>query len=207
MMWCLRMTVAITALLALPAYAQNQDAQGQNTPGQDQALIGDHAGSGSQGRIAVNQAAGVGNAQANLAAFARAENGLGLADTHSLQKASPAQRAAAASATIQGSAFNDSSGALSLNQVAGSSNLQLNTIAIGTGGVLLLASADDAALAETTGSAPSTEGAATATPDRRALIDPDALRGSQGVVQVNQTAGVGNLSTNAIVLQLPGGTP
>lgn len=199
---CLRMTVAIAALLALPTYAQSQDAQGQ-----DQALIGDHAGSGSQGRIAVNQAAGVGNAQANLAAFAHADSGLGLADTHSLQKASPAQRAAAASATIEGSAFNDSSGALSLNQVAGSSNLQLNTIAIGTGGVLLLASADDAALAETTGSAPSTEGAATATPDRRALIDPDAFRGSQGVVQVNQTAGVGNLSTNAIVLQLPGGTP
>ena len=28
-----------------------------------------------------------------------------------------------------------------------------------------------------------------------------------GVVQVNQTAGVGNQSTNAVVLQLPGGAP
>lgn len=187
---------AAAALLALPAYAQNQD----------QALIGDNAGAGSQGRIAVNQAAGTGNAQANLAAFAYAQDGIGLADTHSLQRATPAQRAAAASAAIDGSAFDGSSGALSVNQVAGASNLQLNTIAIGSGG-FLLAQADDAALAETNATGPSTEGTATASPDRRALIDFDAFRGSQGVVQVNQTAGVGNLSTNAIVLQLPGSTP
>jgi len=193
----LQLTAAAAALLVLPAYAQSHD----------QAIIGDHAGAGSQGRIAVNQAAGVGNAQANLAAIADARNGLGLADTQSRQQATPAQRAAAASATIQGSAFNDASGALSVNQAAGAANLQLNTIAIGTGGWRLV-SADDAALADTTGgSAPSTEGTATASSDRRALIDIDAFRGSQGVVQVNQTAGVGNLSTNAIVLQLPGGAP
>ncbi len=197
MKFLLQLTAAAAALLVLPAYAQSHD----------QAIIGDHAGAGSQGRIAVNQAAGVGNAQANLAAIAHAQNGIGLADTKSRQQATPAQRAAAASATISGSAFDDTQGALSVNQVAGAHNLQLNTIAIGTGGVALLATADDAALAETTGSAPSTEGTATASPDRRALIDTDALRGSQGVVQVNQTAGVGNLSTNAIVLQLPGGAP
>jgi hypothetical protein len=181
--------------LALPVHAQ----------GQDLALIGDHAGAGSQGRTAINQAAGAGNAQANLAALAYAQEGIAMADTHSLQGATPAQRAAAASAVIEGSAFNDTSGALSLNQAAGASNLQLNTIAIGTGG-WLLANADDAALAETAGAGTSTEGTATASPDRRALIDIGAFRGSQGVVQVNQTAGVGNLSTNAIVLQLPGNT-
>lgn len=184
------------ASLALPAVAQHQD----------QAFIGDNAGAGSQGRIAVNQAAGTGNAQANLAAFAHAQNGVGLADTSSRQGATPAQRAAAASATIDGSAFDGTRGALSLNQAAGSSNLQLNTIAIGTGG-FQLTHADDAALAETAAADTSTEGTATATPDRRALIDIGAFRGSQGVVQVNQTAGVGNLSTNAIVLQLPGSTP
>lgn len=188
---------AAAVCLASTAHAQNQD----------QAFIGDQAGANSQGRIAVNQAAGAGNAQANLAAFAYSSEGLGMADTRSLQSATPAQRNAAARATIDGSAFNNSSGALSLNQVAGSSNLQLNTIAIGTGGFSLIARADDAALSETAGAGTSTEGTATATPDRHALIDTDAFRGSQGVVQVNQTAGVGNLSTNAIVLQLPGSTP
>lgn len=193
----LSLAVAAVASLALPAFAQNQD----------QAFIGENAGAGSQGRIAVNQAAGAGNAQANLAAFAHAQNGIGLADTYSRQRATPAQRAAAASATIDGSAFDGTSGALSLNQAAGSSNLQLNTVAIGAGG-FQLTHADDAALAEETAVAgTSTEGTATATPERRALIDMDAFRGSQGVVQVNQTAGVGNLSTNAIVLQLPGSTP
>jgi hypothetical protein len=39
------------------------------------------------------------------------------------------------------------------------------------------------------------------------VIADDAFRGSQGVVQVNQTAGVGNSSANAIVIQLPGGSP
>jgi hypothetical protein len=190
------LAVIAAASLALPAFAQNQD----------QAFIGENAGAGSQGRIAVNQAAGAGNAQANLAAFAHAQNGIGLADTYSRQRATPAERAAAASATIDGSAFDGTSGALSLNQAAGSSNLQLNTIAIGAGG-FQLTHADDAALAETAVAGTSTEGTATATPDRRALIDMDAFRGSQGVVQVNQTAGVGNLSTNAIVLQLPGSTP
>lgn len=190
------LAVIAAASLALPAFAQSQD----------QAFIGENAGAGSQGRIAVNQAAGAGNAQANLAAFAHAQNGIGLADTYSRQRATPAERAAAASATIDGSAFDGSSGALSLNQAAGSSNLQLNTIAIGAGG-FQLTHADDAALAETAVAGTSTEGTATATPDRRALIDMDAFRGSQGVVQVNQTAGVGNLSTNAIVLQLPGSTP
>lgn len=190
------LAVAAIASLALPAFAQSQD----------QAFIGENAGAGSQGRIAVNQAAGAGNAQANLAAFAHAQNGIGLADTYSRQRATPAERAAAASATIDGSAFDGISGALSLNQAAGSSNLQLNTIAIGAGG-FQLTHADDAALAETAVAGTSTEGTATATPDRRALIDMDAFRGSQGVVQVNQTAGVGNLSTNAIVLQLPGSTP
>ncbi|MCL1636011.1 hypothetical protein M2650_15410 [Luteimonas sp. SX5] len=194
--------LSLLICIAAASFASNAVAQSQ-----DLAFIGDHAGAGSQGRIAVNQAAGVGNAQANLAAFAYSQEGIGLADANSLQSATPAQRAAAASATIDGTAFNGSSGALSLNQVAGSSNLQLNTIAIGTGGFSLIARADDAALSETAGAGTSTEGTATATPDRHALIDTDAFRGSQGVVQVNQTAGVGNLSTNAIVLQLPGSTP
>lgn len=186
----------VAMLLAAPAFAQNA-----------QAVIDAGAGAHSQGRIAINQAAGTGNAQTNLAALAHAQEGLGLADTHSTQRASNSQRAVAAGAAIGSGAFDGVSGALSLNQAAGDSNLQLNTLSIGSGGANLVALADDAALAETATTGTSTEGAATATPDRRATIDLDAFRGSQGVVQVNQTAGVGNLSTNAIVLQLPGSTP
>lgn len=192
-----RVSLAIVAvLLAPPVFAQSANA-----------VIDAGAGANSQGRIAINQAAGIGNAQANLAALAHAQEGLGLADTHSGQQASNTKRAVAADAAIGGGAFDGVSGALSLNQAAGDSNLQLNTLSIGSGGANWVALADDAALAETATTGTSTEGAATATPDRRATIDLDAFRGGQGVVQVNQTAGVGNLSTNAIVLQLPGSTP
>lgn len=186
----------IAALLAPSAFAQSAHA-----------VIDAGVGANSQGRIAVNQAAGAGNAQANLAALAHAQEGLGLADTHSDQRATNTRRAVAADAAIGGGAFDGVSGALSLNQAAGDSNLQLNTLSIGSGGASLVALADDAALADTATTGTSTERTATATPDRRAVIDLDAFRGSQGVVQVNQTAGVGNLSTNAIVLQLPGSTP
>ena len=186
----------VAALLAPPVFAQRA-----------QAVIDAGAGANSQGRIAINQAAGTGNAQANLAALAHAQEGLGLADTHSDQRALNTRRSVAADAAIGGGAFDGVSGALSLNQAAGDSNLQLNTLSIGSGGASLVALADDAALADTATTGTSTEGTATATPDRRATIDLDAFRGSQGVVQVNQTAGVGNLSTNAIVLQLPGSTP
>jgi len=192
-----RASLALLAtLLAPPAFAQSA-----------QAVIDAGVGANSQGRIAINQAAGVGNAQANLAALAHAQEGLGLADTHSDQRAANTHRAVAADAAIGAGAFDGVSGAFSLNQAAGDSNLQLNTLSIGSGGGSLIALADDAALADTATTGTSTEGAATATPDRRAVIDLDAFRGGQGVVQVNQTAGVGNLSTNAIVLQLPGSTP
>jgi hypothetical protein len=42
---------------------------------------------------------------------------------------------------------------------------------------------------------------------REARIDAGAIASPRGVLQINQTAGVGNASVNAIVLQLPGGTP
>ena len=70
----------------------------------------------------------------------------------------------------------------------------------------LVAGVDDAALAGVAGDTTSGGAQPTSRP-REAFIADDAFRGSQGVVQVNQTAGVGNASTNAIVLQLPGGTP
>lgn len=188
--------------MALPARAQ------QGPVVTDQAAwIGDDAVSHASGRIAVNQASGVGNAQANIAVIALSPEGVAFADVDARQQAAPASGLINARAVIDGAAFSNSHGVMSVNQAAGASNLQLNIIAIGSAGAIEIARASDAALASTAPAGTSTEGTVTVVTERRAVIDLDAFRGIQGVVQVNQTAGVGNLSTNAIVLQLPGSAP
>ena len=67
------------------------------------------------------------------------------------------------------------------------------------------ATTDDATLAQTVAMvAAPTEGAGSA-PEvtREARIDANAFRGASGVLQVNQSAGVGNSATNAVVVRLP----
>lgn len=210
-------SVALPALLlsiavALPVCAQEAATAPPPPPPLDQAHAADHAGKGAVGRTAVNQAAGAGNVQANLAAIALAGEGLGRVDLRSRQSAGPGDRQRDASARIEGQAFSASNGLLSVNQAAGSGNTQANLFALGNGGATPfvlgggIAGLDDDALASVAGDRP-TERTESTPRLRQAVIADDAFRGGQGVVQVNQTAGVGNASTNAIVLRLPGGTP
>ena len=206
-------TLLFSIAVALPVRAQEAATAPPPPPPLDQARAADHAGKGAVGRTAVNQAAGAGNVQANLAAIALAGDGLGLVDLRSRQSAGPGDRQRDAGARIEGQAFSASNGLLSVNQAAGSGNTQANLFALGNGGakpfVTLgggIAGLDDAALASVAGDRPTER--AEATPRlRQAVIADDAFRGGQGVVQVNQTAGVGNASTNAVVLRLPGSTP
>lgn len=200
-----RRAIVLLACIAAPtAWAQTAVP----APG-DQARILQDAVVGAQGRIAINQAAGAGNVQANLAAIALAPDGRGVPELQARQQAIAGTNQRAASARIEGRTFTDTSGLLSLNQAAGSGNAQLNLFAIGYGDAMptvnVIAGLDDAALAAVAGDN-RTEGAEASPMVRTATIDRDAFRGSQGVVQVNQTAGVGNASVNAIVLQLPGGS-
>lgn len=206
-------TLLFSIAVALPARAQEAATAPSPPAPLDQAHAADHAGKGAVGRTAVNQAAGSNNVQVNLAAIAIAANGVGAVDLRSAQSASPGDRLREASARIEGQAFSGTQGLLSVNQAAGSGNAQANLFALGNGGATpftppggAIAGLDDAALASVAGER-TTETAGTMPRPRQALIADDALRGGQGVVQVNQTAGVGNASTNAIVLRLPGGTP
>lgn len=210
-----RATLWVALVAALPTGAQAAEATAPAAPGQDTARIDDRAGQQVSGRIGLNQAAGSGNAQLNLAAIAVSTNGVGGLELQSRQRTSAGGlpvdlRRRYASARIQGHAFDASNGLLSINQAAGSGNQQTNLFAIGQGIAVLIANdiagLDDAALAAVAGDQP-TEGADTPSGAREAVIADGAFRGSQGVVQINQTAGVGNISTNAIVLQLPGGAP
>lgn len=202
------------AVLSMPAWAEEAPATGPAGSSVNQARIGGVAGHNASGRIAINQAAGAGNVQANLAAIALTPDGLGVVGLQSRQAVLAGGRNRDASALIDADALHGSDGLLSINQAAGAGNAQANVIGIGQGsaglaGLLLTQGAaglDDAVLATIAGDAP-VDATAPATPLREAVIAGDALRDSRGVVQINQTAGVGNRSANAIVLLLPGGSP
>ncbi|KRB07685.1 hypothetical protein [Lysobacter sp. Root690] len=216
----LRLTpFGLAACLLATAICSDARADEPTAPaGSDRARIAD-AARGLDGRAAINQTAGVGNAQANLAAIAITPEGLALASLHADQRIAEtdieidAARIAsgrASSARIDAHAFADSRGLVQLNQSAGSGNRQLNAFALSHGRIAtgVIAGLDDAALASVAGANGDDAYGANAAPSlREAVIADDAFRGGQGVLQLNQTAGIGNASVNAIVLQLPGGVP
>ncbi|QWP77720.1 hypothetical protein J5226_04715 [Lysobacter sp. K5869] len=181
-------------------------ADGRAQPPLDSARIG-AAGRGLDGRAAINQAAGAGNAQANQAALSLSSDGAAFAAARADQRIDSSAALAAArraQARIDAGAFADAHGLLQLNQSAGAGNAQLNQFALARGGGGAL---DDAALAQVAGPATAPLETRRAPGLRDAAIADDAFRGGQGVLQLNQTAGIGNASVNAIVLRLPGSAP
>lgn len=171
--------------------------------GSDRARIDDGVAANATGRISVNQAAGTGNAQVNAAAIAQGVDGI--AAMHVSQQARTPEQAAARQARADiGAAFQGVAGMVSVNQAAGSANLQGNLVVIAGGAELPVV--PDAMLAATTAMTGNNDLPVSRTDPPMVSIADGAFRGAQGLVQVNQSAGVGNRSTNIFVLRLPGGT-
>jgi hypothetical protein len=201
-------TLLLVSLGAGPVHAV--EPHGPAPGSHDQAVIDGRAGTNGHGRLAVNMAAGAGNAQANLAAMAGIGDGPGFASIEYLQRPGATDRQAHATARIEDGAFGGGRGLVGVNQVAGSGNAQANVFLAGQGVALHgdgPGFAGDDVLAATAGDPTPIDPHHAPAWRREAVIADDAFRGSQGVVQVNQTAGVGNNSANAIVIQLPGGSP
>lgn len=201
------LVLAAGLLPALPAAAT-----GPVAPGTDRAAIEGNAASGVTGMAAINVASGVSNAQANVRVLASAATTAVVARASQHVDTSRIDVTRDAQAVISSGALGDLHGSLALNQAAGGANAQLNLLAIGVGGgditLAIGQQVDSSVLAATAAGSgldptPSTSPA----PLREARIDPGAMGRASGVLQVNQTGGVGNASSNAIVLQLPGGTP
>ncbi|EON12073.1 MULTISPECIES: hypothetical protein [Pandoraea] len=160
---------------------------------------------GVTGALGVNQAAGVNNAQANSAVIANG-GGLTVGASSTNQQALVTSTTGAASAAIQGNAFSGTSGLTQVNQASGAGNLQRNATVIVTGDASGVASVSDTAL-----SAAISKGGPAGRDNlndrfRTASISGDAFRGASGVVQVNQSAGIGNVTANVFVLRPPAGT-
>lgn len=172
-----------------------------------QTVIGDRALSGASGVVAVNMAAGDLNQQANLQAIA-------IADTAHVQVSRGQRRSgdvydapSHASATIGGDALAGASGIASINQASGSGNAEVNAVA------LVLA---NQGIRETPDSQLSSGVAASAerqiafnpagrTASRKVAVEATALRGFEGVFQLNQIAGSANETGNVLTLSLPPG--
>ncbi|CAJ0787536.1 hypothetical protein LMG7141_01952 [Ralstonia condita] len=159
------------------------------------------------GRVAVNQASGTGNVQANLAALSTGEAGI-----VSSQRIGPAPWGLSASSRMAGSAFNGAAGLVSINQAGGAGNAQSNVALIApTASVVQQQSHHIEPLADSAMSGVAVQvrrqDAPQAAEGRQdASIASTALRNTSGVVQVNQTAGTGNVTSNSFVLRPPAGT-
>lgn len=195
----------VACAVAGASSAASLAAHAQTVPERVDALsvIGSAAVAGAVGVVAVNQASGLDNVQANQAVVTTGAMPIDL--TASAQGASANARATNSASVIASNAFSNASGVIQLNQSAGVANLQRNSALIGAApgeaeivsdGVLSATTANGSGLARSVGSHDV----------QQASIGAGAFANVNGVLQINQTAGAGNVSSNSFVLRPPAGT-
>ncbi|VVN99319.1 hypothetical protein PS718_02529 [Pseudomonas fluorescens] len=153
-----------------------------------------------RGNFNVNQAAGDQMQQANTKAIAIGTESH--ASTRVIQKIdTPADGSMNASANIGGNSFSNGNGVLGVNQGAGANNQMANVtrISISAGPQ----SVDDSALSQqNVAFLPSSGATATSPGSRQVTTSDQAFTGSRGVIQVNQSAGVGNRMANTLSIRV-----
>ena len=195
------------ALASLPALAQDApDAYTHMLDYLTSTRIEGHALAGATGAIAVNLAAGDGNLQTNARAIAvgpQVQTAIGVQQhVHALHASAPD----AMEAVIGGDALSGARGLISINQASGVGNREANTIAIAvrTGAPVGLEEAGSDALAslatQSGGAAGGRPASHPSSSPRQATVAGTALRGSEGVVQLNQIAGMGNMAGNRLLI-------
>ncbi|MBQ0721088.1 MAG: hypothetical protein KBT88_03885 [Gammaproteobacteria bacterium] len=111
------------------------------------------------------------------------------------------------SAKIGPGAFNGARGMTSVNQSAGADNAQLNAMAVAVGGSrpFAIVEMDDAQLlgeSQAAGLSLSAQAGSTAQVDAVTGLSTRAFNGARGVIQVNQAAGTGNLTSNSFTMSV-----
>ncbi|HEL3822062.1 TPA: hypothetical protein UM684_004311 [Stenotrophomonas maltophilia] len=169
----------------------------------DVARIDGRALAGANGAIAVNQAAGDLNVQANLRGIAKGDRADVATNARQLQQGNrvlsgPLQ----ATAFIGGDALAGASGIASINQASGIANTTLNVVSATLARQGIRETDDTALAAEGSALAGGRDdtGRGVATGTRSAGVASTALRGFDGVLQLNQIAGNGNDTANVLGL-------
>lgn len=166
---------------------------------ENSAHIGSSA-QGYQGNLMVNQASGSWQQQANSRAIAIGHDSQANVTTQQHIDALPASAAGNARAEIEGAAFSRGSGILGINQGAGTGNQQINAVRLQQGASAH--SIDDGELAQSASLSPLSGTAESLAGSRLVVTDDRAFSGSRGVVQLNQSAGVGNQSANSLGIRV-----
>ncbi|WP_077044839.1 adhesin [Pseudomonas sp. KK4] len=158
------------------------------------------AGVRYKGNFNVNQAAGDQQQQINVRAIAIGTEAS--ATTIVNQRLNtPANPSMNATATIGGAAFSNGNGVLGVNQSAGANNQMANVMRISISAAPQ--AVDDSALSQQNVALLPSSGA-TGTPigSRQVVTSDQAFTGSRGVIQVNQSAGVGNRMANTLSIRV-----
>jgi hypothetical protein len=158
------------------------------------------SGSQYKGNFNVNQAAGDQTQQTNTRAIAIGTNAS--ATTSVIQKINtPANPSMNATATIGGTSFSNGNGVLGVNQSAGANNQMANAMRVSISANPQ--SVDDSALSQqNVALLPSSGATGTSNGSRQVVTSDQAFTGSRGVIQVNQSAGVGNRMANTLSIRV-----
>lgn len=166
----------------------------------DQALI-ERSVVGYHGSMSVNQAAGNQHQQINARALAIGGDASAETDLRQRQVLVDPDRSRNMQSSIGGNAFSKGSGVLGVNQATGAGTQQINSFRASVGA--RVESVDDSILAQQSVVLSQDSGAAESEPGARSVItDNRAFAGSSGVVQLSQSAGVGNRTANSLSIRV-----
>jgi hypothetical protein len=171
-------------------------------PGVKTINTADIQDSGTQyrGNFNVNQAAGDQQQQTNVRAIAIG-TGAGATTLVNQRLNTPANPSMNATATIGGTSFSNGNGVLGVNQSAGANNQMANVVRISISAAPQ--AIDDSALSQqNVALLPSSGATGTPTGSRQVVTSDQAFTGSRGVIQVNQSAGVGNRMANTLSIRV-----
>ena len=159
-----------------------------------------NSGTHYNGVVTINQAAGDQQQLSNNVVIAVGRNAQAHIAVTQKNSGAPADRSLNATASIQGNSFSNGNGVLSVNQSAGAQNQSINAVRISINAGPQ--SIDDSIMSQQTVALATDSGSTPTTGSRQVVTSDQAFTGSRGVVQVNQSAGVGNRVANTLNVRL-----
>ncbi len=175
-----RSLLVLALLAAAPVFADNT------------AVI-NNSGQQYEGVVSINQAAGNQQQMSNSRAIALG----GQATNVNIQRQNGSvDQSLNAKAAIHGTSFTNGNGVLGINQSAGANNQSVNAVRISINPGPQ--SIDDSVLLQQNSTQLTDSGLTPTTGSRQVATSDQAFTGSRGVIQVNQSAGVGNRVANTL---------
>ena len=191
------MSVFRLLALCLPLHAWAAEP-----PDLQSSLQIEDSGLNSTGLLSVNAAAGLDHQQLNARAIAIGQQVLTRLELLQKLELGPVDLKQDAQVEILGASFSGGNGLTGVNQAAGVGNQQINAFRMGLGSQRQ--DLDDSVLSQQNVIAPANLSGSAGQPkgNRMVVTDDQTFAGSRGVVQLNQSAGVGNRSVNSLSLNV-----